>query len=113
MQIIHCRGSHWIVASTMNNCKQDEVIMFDSLYTSIDEDTKAIITNIFQVSDSPRVKYVKTQEQVGTNDCGLFAIATATAIAFGSDPLSLTFNQGEMRRHLYLCFEEGLLIEFP
>lgn len=95
------------------NCKQDEVIIFDSLYTSIDGDTKAVITNIFQVSDSPTVKYVKTQEQAGMNDCGLFAIATATAIAFGSDPSSLTFNQGEMRQHLYQSFEEGLLTEFP
>ena len=95
------------------NYKQDEVIIFDSLYASIDVDTKAVITNIFQVSDSPMVKYAKTQKQASTNDCGLFAIAAATVIPLGSDPSSLTFNHGAMKQHLYWCFEEELLIEFP
>ena len=39
---------------------------------------------------------IAVQRQRGGVDCGLFAIAMATAIAFGIDPGSQEFNQGEM-----------------
>ena len=35
LQIIHSRGNHWIVASTLG-CYKDEVKLFDSLYASVD-----------------------------------------------------------------------------
>ncbi len=44
VQIVHSHGNHWIVASTIN-CQQGEVAVFDSLYASIDESTKAVITS--------------------------------------------------------------------
>ena len=114
VQIVHSRGNHWIVVSTIN-CKQREVLVFDSLYTSIDESTKAIITSVFQAPDNGTltIRYVNTQKQADTNDCGLFAIASATAIAFGSDPSNHIYHQGEMRPHLHQCFVKGLLTQFP
>ena len=114
VQIVHSRGNHWIVVSTIN-CKQGEVLVFDSLYTSIDESTKAIITSVFQAPDNGTltIRYVNTQKQADTNDCGLFAIASATAIAFGSDPSNHIYHQGEMRSHLHQCFVKGLLTQFP
>ena len=40
------------------------------------------------------VKMMQAKKQVGGEDCGLFAIATATAIAYGADPtIRLVFNQ--------------------
>ena len=47
------------------------------------------------------IRYVNTPKQSDTNDCGLFAIASATAIAFGSDPSNQIYCQGEMRPHLH------------
>ena len=51
--------------------------------------------------------------QNGTSDCGLYAIAFATAVAFGDDPGSCLFHTQEMRRHLYHCLEAGKLEPFP
>ena len=45
--------------------------------------------------------------------CGLFAIATATALAHGIQPGACSFKQNEMRRHLYKCLEKGTLTPFP
>ena len=39
--------------------------------------------------------------QHGTCDCGLFAIATDTALVHGIKPGSCLFKQNEMREHLY------------
>ena len=51
--------------------------------------------------------------QNGTSDCGLYAIAFATAIAFGDDPASCLFDAQKMRQHLYYCLEAGKLEPFP
>ena len=39
--------------------------------------------------------------QVGSYDCGLFAIAYITGIAHGIEPARFVFEQSNMRRHLY------------
>ena len=36
VQIIHSYGNHWIVASTLG-CREDEIKIFDSLYTSVNK----------------------------------------------------------------------------
>ena len=38
LQVIHSRGNHWIVASTIG-CSSGEVMVFNSLYSSIDQTT--------------------------------------------------------------------------
>ena len=45
-------------------------------------------------------------QQAGSSDCGVFAIAIATALAFGTDPLDLIFHQTEMIEHLAQCLEK-------
>lgn len=52
------------------------------------------------------------QKQRGWDDCGLFAIAVATAFAFGVDPAEVTFQQDAMRAHLVKRFEDGLMTLF-
>ena len=51
---------------------------------------------------------MKTQKQEGSKDCGLFAIAIATAIAYGADITVLRFNQAATRSHLVQCFTDKL-----
>ncbi len=51
--------------------------------------------------------------QVGNCDCGLFAIAFATAVAYGKDPSQCNFDQAKMREHLYKCFSGRKLLPFP
>jgi len=53
------------------------------------------------------------QTQRGSVDCGVFAVAVATALANGNDPAALIFNQEKMRHHLLQCSEAGVLTAFP
>ena len=46
-------------------------------------------------------------------DCGLFAVANATALCIGDDPTSLVYNQDEMRDHLLSCLETETMAVFP
>ena len=63
--------------------------------------------------DSIVLEYIKMQEQSGASDCGLFAIATATAICNGQDLCMLEFDQLLMRKHLLQCFQNGAVLPFP
>ena len=78
MQIIHCSGNHWIVASS-NGCIKDSVNIYDSLYTSLGETTKVRVSSLFGFCVNMHMQPL--QRQVGGTDCGLFAIAVITAIA--------------------------------
>ena len=88
IQIIHCPSRHhWIVATTIgNNGDGGKVLVYDSIFKKVDGETRKIIYNIFQLLPVSNVKVVKAQKQMGTKDCGLFAIAYATALAFGQNP---------------------------
>ena len=55
----------------------------------------------------------RSQKQKGNVDCGLFAIATTTALAFGKNPSKLQFIQEAMRLHLISSFTQKLMSMFP
>ena len=59
------------------------------------------------------VTSVPVQQQEGSTDCGLFAIANAFHAALGDSVSGLHFDQGKMREHLSKCFEQGQLTPFP
>ena len=42
----------------------------------------------------------EVQQQLGSSDCGLFAIAFATSILKGEDPSSVRYIQSRMRQHV-------------
>jgi len=56
---------------------------------------------------------VNMQVQEGNVDCGLFAIAVATDLAYGNDPVNIIFEQKKMRNHIFENLESGLLQPFP
>ena len=53
------------------------------------------------------------QQCAGASDCGVFAIAAATALCFGLDPSSCQWDQGTMRAHLATCIRKGIMSPFP
>ena len=59
------------------------------------------------------MKFVDVQMQSGTYDCGLFAIAHATALAQGEQPGNYLYDQPEMRKHLYKSFQMKTKTLFP
>ncbi len=52
------------------------------------------------------LNFMNVHIQAGGCDCGLFAIANATALAFGHSPGSFQYNQNKMRQHLFSCFQK-------
>ena len=121
LQIIHCRSHlHWIVAFTVG-CRLGQVKLYDSLFTYCDKETASVIANLFQSRTSclkPIIMMSRCQKQKGGGggggaDCGLFAIANATAIAFGKNPCKLQFMQASLRSYLVDCFNSKLISPFP
>ena len=53
------------------------------------------------------------QQHTGGYDCGLFAVAFATALANGAQPENMHFNQEAIRKHLHSCIKNGVLTMFP
>ena len=104
LQIIHCRLNHWIVASSVG--LSNEVAIYDSLYSKVDHKTECLIRERFP---SFKVKMAACQKQYGGTDCGLFAIANATAIAFSAP---IQFTQHNMRAHLLSCFKNNSIVPF-
>ena len=80
LQVIHSRGNHWIIASTVHDEGPDKVMIYDSLYDNIDAGTCAVICDLFGPAAVPEI--VKVHKQQGVRDCGLFAVAFATAVCF-------------------------------
>ena len=109
VQMIHTHGNHWIIALNVRS-SECEIEIFGSLYTSVHKDSQDTILNLFESSGVPVLKMAEMSKQ-GVNDCGVFAIAAATALAFGSDPLQV--QQSCMREHLLNCFESGTMSPFP
>ena len=113
IQVIHCRGNHWITATTIG-CNINEAAVYDSLYTDIDSATHQSIKRVLQCPVVIKVPPVGKQK--GALDCGLFAIAFATYLAYRRDPSELSiikFDQLQMRSHVVTSLEQKLMGEFP
>jgi hypothetical protein len=82
---------------------------YDSAYQSLSDDTEEILLQLFRPSRFNlfmlEIEIMKTPKQIGTTDCGLYAIAMATALANGLDPCELIFREEEMRPHLVDCLQ--------
>lgn len=109
IQIIHVRMNHWVVAASH---KGKAVKVYDSVYASLDQTSAATVKTLFNCNLC-NISMVPVQKQLGGSDCGLFAIANATAIAFGRDPSKEVYQQSLMRNHAITCFEQKKMELFP
>ena len=82
LQIIYCRTNHWVVASTI--LSHPKVVVYDSLFNSVDANTTSILKQLF--GPTVEVMVNNDRKQVGTEDCGLFAIANCICLAERSLP---------------------------
>jgi len=95
------------------DCAKDEVKVYDSLYTSVNDDTQTVIAALIN-SKSPhiKIKLMNIAKQLGGTDCGLYAIAIITCLAYGEDPTCLVFDKTMLRPHLVECFEKRAFTHF-
>lgn len=56
---------------------------------------------------------VNAAKQAGTTECTLYALATLTCLALGSDLLAVVHNQHELRPHFVTTLECGNVVAFP
>ena len=74
---------------------------------------KQISTILCTSQKSFTIEHVDVQRQIGTSDCGLFAIAFAVALCYGHDPHMYKYIQDSMRHHLIDCFNKHSMAPFP
>ena len=103
-------GNHWCVSSYNGSC----VKVYDSLYNgTLKNDFQDQLRALYANKKSLEVKVQRVQQQQGSSDCGLFAIAYMFSLASGSDPVKHKYRQCEMRSHFLSCLKENTLKPFP
>ena len=110
IQIIHVNNNHWLTIAA--NSSTGPVEVYDSLNaTELSAEALKLIQRYH--GSSCKTNLMNIQQQKGSKDCGLFAIATATSLCFGDDPTMISYNQEELRQHLLECLEAEDISPFP
>ena len=114
IQVVHNGADHWLVVTNIGVPRDGVVRVYDSLYKCLTTSTELQIASIVNTSQPKiSIEFVDVQQQCGSSDCGVYAIAYATALSLGQDPGILVFSQSEMRRHLFKMLKEKKLTMFP
>ena len=114
VQIVNT-GPHWVCLRTIGTRPAGGTVkIFDSLYlkpssTGIKHARRMLMFPGNQVT----LVNEKVQRPVGINDCGLFALAFATDLCHGLDPVNQKYKQESMRQHYVSCLENGAIVPFP
>lgn len=116
MQIIHTGTSdHWLlVAYGFQNA--GHIVVYDSLnfQTATRQHTLSCMSSLLKTKEKEMKYVVKScQRQENGFDCGVFAAAFATSLAFGLDPSKTVYDASLIRRHLTNCLRKGILQPFP
>ena len=113
VQILNNGRGHWLTISTIGTT-HPEVQVYDSMYMFANQCIVAQTASLLHTNHSAiTLSFMDTQKQCGQCDCGLFAVAFATALVFGEHPGTHFFDQQGMRRHLWKCLERRQMSMFP
>lgn len=86
--------------------------IYNSVFSSPDSEMRTICLNLFDIAKKQKLIYEPVQKQEGRDDCGVFSIVFATALAHHQDPVHVQFVQSTMHPYLLWCFEQQLLTPF-
>ena len=79
IQVLHNGHDHWLTISTIGAAK-DEVFVFDSMYASVSTKVKHQIAALLATqSKTIKLSFIDVRKQSAGYDCGLLALAFATA----------------------------------
>ena len=95
----HNIGGHWVASSSSKGC----VTVYESLSTDLNKMLLQQLAHLYQLlcaDGQLTITVVLQQFQKGYSDWGVFCIANATALAYGINPTSVTWDQSKMRKHV-------------
>ena len=116
IQIHHTGTFHWVVSTSIGRPRSCRARVLDSMSGDLSSSMQCQLAKIYGGtgnSDSIRVELSPVQQQRGAADCGLFAIAFSTDLAFGEDPTKISYEQTKLRDHLLKCLENEEMEQFP
>ena len=112
VQILHVNNNHWVCVSSIN-CAPGYVNLMGSLSNPVlSQEIVDLVKNLLGPSYKG-INQLPVQQQLNTSDCGVFAIAFATCLVYGLNPLQVCFNIPMMRPHLLNCFKACAMQLFP
>ena len=112
-QILNAARCHWVTVARIG-CHDDEIQVYDSLYSSLPMGVKQCLAGIvFSSRSKLLLQYMNVQRQCNSSDCGLHAIATITALCNKLDPTQVTFDPKQLRHHFMDCLTKKHMTMFP
>ena len=113
IQVIHLHTEkHWVTISTID-CDNNTVNLYDSSLTTVPLSLEQAIVALLKPKCPITVNIKNVVKQVGSADCGVFALAYCTSLALGNNPCLCVYRQVEMRDHLVSCMEDSRFSTFP
>ncbi|PFX16880.1 hypothetical protein AWC38_SpisGene18817 [Stylophora pistillata] len=100
----------------IDGLNDSDIIKADLVTPAISEFTQIVNTGmnwICLLVVEVTVSNQKVQQQKGNSDCGFFAIAFATTLCFGRDPVEMKYDQPLLRVHYIKCLESLKMTPFP
>ena len=118
VQLLHNgreQGGHWVCAAFgFSFFPPGQVVIYDSLSSSPNSFVVGSVASLIQTQETFFTLQLATaSQQINHYDCGVYAIAFATALMFDTDPSKITFDSQNMRQHLIECFTRQNLTSFP
>ena len=94
VQVLHdSTQKHWLTISNIGAEDPASVLVYDSLFHQCSPHVQQQVAAISRTKSSQiNAHFVDVQCQSGGSDCGLFAIAYATSICFGTHPEKQSYN---------------------
>ena len=112
IQILHTGNNHWVCVSSIGS-GPGEVNLYDSLFSKVSEDLRRQIKCLIGDDLLHHINIMTVQQQQNGYDCGLFAIAFATCLAFHISLENAEFDCIQMCNHLNKYLLDGNIEPFP
>ena len=117
IQIIHNGKDHWVCVA--QGIHSDAAVVYDSLSAgsaTFKQEThviNCISCLAWSQADELTILNMACDKQANDYDCGVYAVAFTTALAFGRDPSGIQFDAPRLRSHLIDCLRRNRISPFP
>ena len=98
---------HWLQVLVRERIRQHSQLL------CVNAHERANCSMLFSEDKELILEYQAVQSQRGSNDCGLFALAFATSLCAGENPVEINYIQHLLRKHLLDCITHQVISPFP